>query len=624
MKKTIALLLCAIIVFSALPFAVSASRFIDVEDGKWYSEGIEFCAMNGYMAGVSETEFDRNGTLTRAMFVTILASIEGVSTEYYQYNPCFSDVAVGKWYSGAVAWAYKNGLASGLGDGTFGYKNPVTREQIAVFMLAYAEYLNESNGNTGAIDINARADLSGYTDAEKIHSWASDAVAWAVASGIISGTSDTTLDPRGNCTRAQAAIIIQNFVLKVNAACEHEWVEPTCTEYGYCALCFIVNETYADHSYDENNVCTVCGATYDNEDDCGHIWIKEGCTSDSYCSLCGKVEKDATEHIFESDEDDTIFKSCTVCGYITCINEHTPIDATCMSQGYCSMCGEILEEPLGHKMDEDGICIHCGGCYNEEDGCFHIWQMPDCENDGYCIVCGKPGEKSDGHDFQYGECNNCGMKICVHVWIEATCIEPGYCSLCYEIDESSPAKGHDYSSGNIGCKKCSVLHDPAFTFHQNVINNILMRGTTLPDASKAFVMQSSDELTESTATLFLLPGNYESVFSSLVSYDHATDTQVTIELELKDPADEYKIEIEATTAGKFAFSISGTVDPETFYLSGVTVVDSYTEADYDQDTLKLIADLYALTSVQTTETLLKKHTNVSIADYGFDWDSSAF
>ena len=206
MKRLLSLILCMMTLLSVLPFAASADGFIDVAEGKWYTEGISYCAANGFMAGVSNDTFDRNGTLTRAMFVTILAQVDWADTEPYANEQVFTDVKPGRWYSGAVNWAYANGLAGGLGDGTFGYKNPVTREQMAVFLYAYVcyaiesglhidlDYINESYDKP--YSITERADLSGYTDADRIHSWASDAMAWAVAAGIIGGTSDTTLDPR--------------------------------------------------------------------------------------------------------------------------------------------------------------------------------------------------------------------------------------------------------------------------------------------------------------------------------------------------------------------------------------------------------------------------------------------
>ena len=104
--------------------------FIDVKNGRWYTDGILWCYYKGYMAGVSETVFDYKGNVTRAMFVTILAKIDGSDISGYS-NMSFTDVKPNQWYSNAIEWAASNGYAAGLGEGIFGYKQNVSREQIA-------------------------------------------------------------------------------------------------------------------------------------------------------------------------------------------------------------------------------------------------------------------------------------------------------------------------------------------------------------------------------------------------------------------------------------------------------------------------------------------------------------
>jgi len=181
--------------------------FTDVKDGQWYTEGILWCYQNGYMAGISDTDFGRKQNVTRAMFVTILAKIDGVDLTAYEGKTSFSDVSVGKWYSSAIEWAYQNGLTSGLAEGYFGYKSDITREQLATFFYTYSE--------KKGYDVTGRADLSGFADLDRVHSWALDAMAWAVDAGLISGTSPTTLAPRDSATRAEIALIVKNYVENV-------------------------------------------------------------------------------------------------------------------------------------------------------------------------------------------------------------------------------------------------------------------------------------------------------------------------------------------------------------------------------------------------------------------------
>ena len=177
--------------------------FIDIEEDKWYTEGVLWCYKYGYMAGTSETTFGRKDTMDRQMFATVLAAIDGGEIPEYE-TTSFDDVAPGKWYSNAIEWAYQNGYASGIGEGVFGRKGAVTREQIALFFHTYSV---KKGYNT-----DLKGDMTKFADADTIHSWAYDAVEWAVGAGLISGTTETTVSPRSSASRAEVALIIKNYV----------------------------------------------------------------------------------------------------------------------------------------------------------------------------------------------------------------------------------------------------------------------------------------------------------------------------------------------------------------------------------------------------------------------------
>ena len=180
--------------------------FKDIKTGKWYTLSVSFCFDLGYMTGVSADNFDYKGTMDRQMFAVILAKIDGADLSGYE-EMTFSDVKPGQWYSAAVEWAYQNGYASGIGEGVYGRKNFVTREQLAVFFYTYSQ--------KKGYDVSARADLSSYADLSNAHSWALDALSWAVNEGIISGTGETTLSPRDSATRAQVSVIIMTYMQTV-------------------------------------------------------------------------------------------------------------------------------------------------------------------------------------------------------------------------------------------------------------------------------------------------------------------------------------------------------------------------------------------------------------------------
>ena len=219
MKRILSLILCLLMLVSAAPaMAVSADEpaaknFDDVKSGKWYYEGVMWCAERGYMTGESETLFAPSQEMTRSMLVTVLAAIAGVDTNADEYqNSSFVDVKAGKWYTGAVVWANANNIANGISDDTFGYKNPVTREQLVVMVYGFMKYMN--------IDVTSVRETAfeRFGDKNDVHSWAIEAMKWAVTNEIISGTGTIDgapqLSPRTTATRAQIAVIVKAMLEK--------------------------------------------------------------------------------------------------------------------------------------------------------------------------------------------------------------------------------------------------------------------------------------------------------------------------------------------------------------------------------------------------------------------------
>ena len=150
------------------------------------------------MTGVSANEFAPEATTTRAMIVSILARFEGVTTAE---AAGFNDVT-DEWYATAVNWAANVGVVNGYEDNTFRPNQLITREQLAAILMNYSAYKGQ--------DISARADLTNYPDQPS--TWAEETMSWAVAEGLISGVTNTELQPQGNATRAQVAAILQRFL----------------------------------------------------------------------------------------------------------------------------------------------------------------------------------------------------------------------------------------------------------------------------------------------------------------------------------------------------------------------------------------------------------------------------
>ena len=180
------------------------TMYADMPAGEWYYDAVDFVTRYGFMNGMDDGTFNASGNVNRAQFVTILYRIAG-QPEVTIANP-FKDVPAGQWYTDAVLWAYEQGITTGTDATHFNPAGTLMRQNMVTFLLRFA--------NTMGVDTTARADLSGYTDADLILPHAQDAMAWAVAEGIISGMSATTLAPNGLANRAQIATIISRFVPK--------------------------------------------------------------------------------------------------------------------------------------------------------------------------------------------------------------------------------------------------------------------------------------------------------------------------------------------------------------------------------------------------------------------------
>lgn len=175
--------------------------FTDVNEGDWFYDKVVYVYHNKLMTGTSETTFEPNATLTRAMMVQILYNKEGRPAATTNGNP-YTDVPKDQWYYNAVQWAYENKITSGTSETTFEPNSEVTREQFARFMYNYA-------GNPA---VSGKLD---FVDADQVSDWAYDAMVWANQNNIILGKKKSdgsvVLDPRGNATRAEAATILMGY-----------------------------------------------------------------------------------------------------------------------------------------------------------------------------------------------------------------------------------------------------------------------------------------------------------------------------------------------------------------------------------------------------------------------------
>lgn len=180
--------------------------FNDVSYGDWYYNAVQFVYSRGIMDGVDYYKFAPNGTITRGMIVTMLWRMAGEPFEMPVTS--FTDVEIGRYYTTAVAWACRNGIADGMGESTFGPNDAITREELVTLLYRYAQYFGHSCIGTS---------IEGFADAGSVSSYAYNAMCWAYKAGVVTGTTGSRLNPQGTASRAEAAQMIMSFYSFLNS-----------------------------------------------------------------------------------------------------------------------------------------------------------------------------------------------------------------------------------------------------------------------------------------------------------------------------------------------------------------------------------------------------------------------
>ena len=216
LKRIVSLLLGALLLLGCtLPAGAQTTwqnPFTDVKESDWFYQDVLWVAERGYFSGTTETTFEPNAPMTRAMLVTTLYN-RASPTELDFKSSRFQDVEEDIWYTAPVEWAASWGIASGTGQGNFTFDTPtletfspaapVTRQDAAVLLYQYMS----------ALDVemeSASGQLGRFPDGEDTALYARNAMEWAITNQILQG-SDGMLLPGGTLTRAQAAAVLDNF-----------------------------------------------------------------------------------------------------------------------------------------------------------------------------------------------------------------------------------------------------------------------------------------------------------------------------------------------------------------------------------------------------------------------------
>ena len=171
----------------------------------WATESASLAAARGMMQGTGEGRFAPGQGMSRAMVVQMLANLEHVA-DRPEGGALFVDVQEDAWYASAISWADRAGIVRGVGNGKFEPNRMVTREEVAVILLRYAQ-------STGLPLPNVVNDAAlSFTDSADIQPWAIEAVRSLHAAGIIRGMADNTFAPGEGLLRAQAATLMKEWI----------------------------------------------------------------------------------------------------------------------------------------------------------------------------------------------------------------------------------------------------------------------------------------------------------------------------------------------------------------------------------------------------------------------------
>lgn len=434
------------------------TKFSDLKTVDWSHKGIDFVLSHGYMNGTSDTKFEPNGSMTRAMIVTVLYRVAddmGLVTGKTGAVP-FTDVKSGIWYADAIKWAYASNVAKGVDKKTFAPDASVTREQITLFICRFAKLIGD--------DVSAKGDISKFSDVAKLSSESKSAISWAVGKDIVKGIGNGKIGPKDTATRAQFATMLQR------------WLDGRCTGHDYVLSKSVKATCKADGG--KYYVCSICGAEkYVRIPSDGHSYGKKTVINAPTCTENGTYER-----------------VCKDCG--------KKITGTLPASGHDYDKNTIIQKPT---CTEEGIseqiCLNCGHRIMESIpatghsyGVKEVTKAPTCTENGIyeqtCADCGKKitgivpanghnyGEKKTGkaascteEGTYIKECSVCGNTVIVgtipmteHAYTEKVIKEPSctatgekqkICSVCGKtVTYTMPVTPHEYVDGICtGCGK---------------------------------------------------------------------------------------------------------------------------------------------------------------------------
>ena len=177
--------------------------FADVSESDWFFKNVEYTFKNGLFNGTTDTTFEPNSDLTRAMLVTVLWRADGKPQT--DFDIPFTDADNGEYYAEALRWAVSEGIVKGISDNLFAPNDSITREQTAAILFRYAQYKGTAPSGAWAIRLD-------YADTDKISDYSLEAVMYCKLKGIMMGGENNFFSPQNNTTRAETSAVLQRYI----------------------------------------------------------------------------------------------------------------------------------------------------------------------------------------------------------------------------------------------------------------------------------------------------------------------------------------------------------------------------------------------------------------------------
>ncbi len=173
--------------------------FNDLSTVSWAEDAVLKLTEKGAVSGDGSGNFKPSDSITREEFTKIIVAAFDMYDENAVDN--FEDVSESDWSAKYIASAYQNGIISGIGDGIFGKKNEITREDAATIL--YRIYRKTNDAVNGEDEFADREAISGY---------AKESISAMYQLGVLRGYEDGKFYPKKNITRAEGAVMIYNLL----------------------------------------------------------------------------------------------------------------------------------------------------------------------------------------------------------------------------------------------------------------------------------------------------------------------------------------------------------------------------------------------------------------------------